>query len=241
MSQFIDPKWLVWALEKSRGVERIGELYEVLDAYLPHPSPKSRRRAINYILRLLELRGEGEAIRRHPLLRLFSCLNDEKVKRELVYWQVIKNLPYIRDFVLFLNQYIEREELSRQKARDFLYSLMGKQSITTFNALLSLLDKFNLIQRGKGTIFLGYYSPSRLAFSFALCEDMLREGRVTLDLGGLKEATVPRVFFIHKEKLIYYIEEEKNLWQVERRPPLNRILLLIRSLEEVVDYLKGGI
>lgn len=174
---------------------------------------------------------------KHPLLRLFPHLKDEKVKWELLYWQVLKKLPYIREFALFLSQNIEKGEIPREEASKFLFSLMRKESETTFSSLLSVLEKFNFIRRGKGKIFLKYYSPSPIAFSFALSDDMLREGRVTLPLNGIGEERVPRLFFMNRERMLSYIEGEKKLWQVERRPPLNRILLLVRSMDEVVDYL----
>lgn len=239
MSQSINPGWLLSTLEKAGELERLSELSQWLDANLPLPSPKSRKRTITYILSLLELREEGGRLKKQPLLRLFPYLREEKTKWELAYWQVIKNLSYIRDFALFLSQNIEKGEIPRQKAGDFLYSLMGKESPTTFSSLLSILEKFNLVQRERGVILLRYYSPSPLAFSFALCEDMLNKGRVTLELEGLEKEEVLRLFFMSRERALSYLEEERELWQIERRPPLNRVLLLVHSLDEVVDYLKG--
>lgn len=67
---------------------------------------------------------------------------------------------------------------------------------------------------------------------------MLRDGRVTLELDRIDKEKVPRVFFMNGERALHYIEDEGKLWQLERRPPLNRILLLARSIDEVVEYLK---
>lgn len=158
---------------------------------------------------------------------------------ELVYWQVIKNFPYIKDFALFLSENIGKEKISRESASEFLYALMNKRSEGTFQSLLFLLEKFNLIKRDREEIHLSYYSPSPISFSFALCEEMLKEGRKTLEIQELENHMVPRVFFMRKELVLSYIEEEKELWQIERRPPLNRLLFLYSSLNEVVDSLKS--
>lgn len=237
MPQSINPSWLITALKKSVEMQSATELREWLDNYLPHPSPKSRKKVIDYILSLLELRDSGGGIKRHTLVRLFPLVNDEKTERELVYWQVLKKLPYIRDFALYLSQNIERKEIPRQVAGEFLYSLMAKKSKDTFNALLYILDKFNFLKRNRKWIFLDYYSPSKSAFAFALCDDMLREGRVTMNLGSVEREKVVRLFFMSRELALFYLEEERILWQIERRPPFNRILLLVRTLDEVVDYL----
>ncbi|MGC9004326.1 MAG: hypothetical protein ACP5KZ_06450 [bacterium] len=231
------PSSLISALEMSNKFEELKELRLWLDSHLPQPSPKTRRMAIYYILRLLELRDETGKINEHPLIRLFPYLQDEKAKMELIYWQVIKNLPYIKDFALFLSENIEKEIISRKSASEFLYSLMKKESKDTFQSLLFLLEKFNLIKKNKKEIYLSHYSPSLISFSYALCEDMLKEGRTTIDLQKASNHRVARVFFMKEERVLSYLEEEKELWQIERRPPLNRLLLLVRSTDEVVDYL----
>lgn len=232
------PATLISSLEKSGELENLQELRQWLDTHLPFPSPKTRKRAINYVLTLLELRDKSGKINKHPLLHLFPHLKDEKSKMELVYWQVIKNFPYIKDFALFLSDNIEKEKISRESASEFLFSLMNKQSRDTFQSLLFLLEKFNFIKKDRKEIHLSYYSPSPISFSYALCEEMLKEGRKTLEIQELDNHIVPRVFFMRKELALSYIEEEKKLWQIERRPPLNRLLLLSYSLNEVVDLLK---
>lgn len=233
------PSTLISTLEKSGEFENLQELRQWLDSHLPFPSPKTRKRAIDYALNLLELRDKLGKINKHPLVHLFPHLKDEKSKLELVYWQVIKNFPYIKDFAIFLSENIDKEKISRESASEFLYSLMNKRSKDTFKSLLFLLEKFNLIKRDKREIHLSYYSPSPISFSFALCDEMLKEGRKTLEILELENHIVPRVFFMRRELALSYIEEEKELWQIERRPPLNRLLLLFSSLNEVVDSLKS--
>jgi hypothetical protein len=232
------PSTLISTLEKSGEFENLKELRHWLDSNLPFPSPKTRRKAIAYALSLLELRDKSGKINKHPLVHLFPHLKDEKSKMELVYWQVIKNFPYIKDFSIFLSENIDKEKISRESASEFLYSLMNKRSKDTFQSLLFLLEKFNLIKRDKKEIHLSYYSPSPISFSFALCDEMLKEGRKTLEIQELENSIVPRVFFMRKGLALSYIEEEKELWQIERRPPLNRLLLLLRSLDEVVETIK---
>jgi hypothetical protein len=232
------PSTLISTLEKSGEFEDIKELRQWLDSNLPFPSPKTRKMAIYYLLHILELRDKSGKINKHPLLRLFPYLKDEKSKMELVYWQVIKNFPYIKDFAIFLSENIDKEKISRESASEFLYSLMNKRSKDTFQSLLFLLEKFNLIKRDKKEIHLSYYSPSPISFSFALCDEMLKEGRKTLEIQEFENNIVPRVFFMRRELALSYIEDEKELWQIERRPPLNRLLLLLSSLDEVVETIK---
>lgn len=236
MPQSVNPSLLITTLRKTTEIQSAQELRKWLDDHLPYPSPKSRKRVINYILGLLELRDSGEGIKKHPLVRLFPHLKDEKTERELVYWQVMKKLPYMRDFSLYLSQTIERKMIPRQEASEFVYSLMGKKSVTTLNSLLYFLDKFNLLKKDRRWIYLDYYSPARSVFAFALCDEMLRQGRVTMDLTSIEKENVVRLFFMSKETALLYLEEGSHLWQIERRPPLNRILLLVNSLDEVVDF-----
>lgn len=231
------PQFLIMALEKSQEFEDISQLGQWLDENLPYPSPVSRKKAVDYILRILELKGKGREIKRHPLARLQGYLTDDKTKRELAYWQVIKNFPYLSDFASFLSENIERGKVSRQEAKDFLYSLMHKQSKDTFDSLLFLLDKFGFIIRDRKYISLKFYTPSSIAFSFALCEDMLRERKITIDLGEISKERVPRVFFMNNQRVLSVLENENKLWQIERRPPHNRILLLVSSLDDVVNIL----
>lgn len=234
MSQHIDPRHLLHVVGKCTDFDSVEALKEYLHVYLPYPSHKSRERMITYILSLVVPHdGKGRIIRT-PMFELAK--KGEEVRRDLTYWQLCRRLRYLGELSAFLGRKAGGK-VGRKEVEEFLFGLMGKRSPTTLSALLSILRKFGMLEMDKEEVVVPIYVPSFEGFAYTICEEMLERKAVTLQLSNLGEERVVLLFHMSPQRALEYIEGENHLWQVERRPPLNRLLLLVSSLEEAVERL----
>lgn len=212
-------------------------LAKLVEETLGVSSPNTRSRYRQAIFRYFVPVYNG-TVGFSPLAEFFHKVHDEEARRQVILFEIVRRNLAFRRACIILRNFVD-VEINKENVTKAITPLFPSEKAVNkaYEKIMGTLNQFSIFYHTNAGRRVVLREPEKRSFAYTIYAIFARLTPTPTVESILSNEYLLASFFSNVGMISCIEEGERDFWNIEKRPPINRLVLRYGGLKEFVEAL----